>query len=274
MSIRRIKQRMHGEYVPRSICSTGAEVAAAAAIPELGLIATPALAGSAIAAGIPASMLAANFVPAAAGAAGLFGELGLSPASLGLQAAGYGMRALAGQDAADRRKRIADAMGQYQTGVAKQSTDLTEKYVEGATPEARAAALAGAQSEARTGYEKTIGAAGAPDRPVAGKVSDQYSQGQAASADAISQRTKALIENLSKIRAPGIARSTEARRFGRAAGEVGALNSASENVGRASMTDLGNVQESPWLNLGGDVLGAAGQGLALRNALRAARGGL
>lgn len=260
MPIRRLRQLNRGDFVPRSICSTGAEVAAAAAIPELGLIATPALASSAVAAGIPASMLAANFVPAAGGAAGLFGSF--DPVSLGLQAGGTLLRGQAAADAADRRAVLTKALGAYQTGNAKKSTALTGKYIEGATPEARAAALSAAENEARTGYERTIGASGAQDRPVAGKLSEQYSTAQSASADAISRRTKAIIENLSKMRAPGVAGAAEARRYGLAAGDVDALNSANENVGRAFGSDVENVQASPWAMEGANLLSGIGQGLA------------
>lgn len=189
--------------------------------------------------------------------------------SIGLQGAGGLLKANAASDAADRRKRLVNAMGAYQSGNAKKSTDLTDKYLEGNTPAARVAANDAAEAENRLGYEKTVGAAQAFERPggVSGNLSEGFKSASATSADAQAARTKALIENLSKMRAPGVAGATEARRYGRAAGETQGLNNANASVGNAYRTDVSNVQEDPWATMGGDALSGIGSGLALKNSL-------
>lgn len=266
---RKLRQLLKGEYSPRGMCFTGAEVPVAAG--------ATAAAGS-TAAGLTAAELAAEYAAyagsaeaAAAGAgaaAGGAGGLGTFFANnalpLGLQVGGTLLKGSAAADAAARKKRLVDAMSAYQTGNATKSMDVTGKFIEGATPEARGAAMQSAEDENRLGYEKTVGAAQAFERPggVSGNLSDQFKQASANSADAAANRTKRLIENLSRMRAPGVAGATESRRFGRAAGEVDAFNSANAGVGRAYSTDMANVQADPWAGVGGDALTGIGLGLA------------
>lgn len=186
---------------------------------------------------------------------------------LGLQAGGAVMKGLAANDADIRRQKLLDAMGSYQRGNASKAMDTTGKFIEGSTPEARAAAANDAEMQAKAGFDRTVGAASAFENngAVAGNLSDQFKAKSAESADAASKRNAMLIANLSKMRAPGIAGAAEARRYGRAAGDVSALNNANANVGGAFQTDISNVQESPWVGVGGDALTGVGQGLLAKN---------
>lgn len=223
-------------------------------------------------AGAAASLGAGAEFGAGMGALSL-GSLGLNPASLAMQAGGALLKHSAASEAAARRQKLIDAMGDYQAGNARKSTDLTGKFIEGSTPEAREAALNTAEAENKLGYEKTVGAAQAFERPgaVGGNLSDRFRADSATSATAAAERTRSLIESLSRMRAPGVAGQTEARRYGRAAGEVGALNVANGRVGNAYDVDRANVQENPWANLGGDALAGVGSGIALRDNLRRLR---
>ncbi len=255
---RKLRHLLKGEYVRKGMCFTGAEPAALAAMEAAALTGS----GTAIGAGLEAAL-----APSLLGTIG--GFVADNALSLGLQGAGGLLKANAASDAADRRERLVNAMGAYQTGNAQKGTALTEKYLEGSTPEARAASNDAAISENRLGYEKTVGASQAFERPggVAGNLSEGYKAASATSADAQAARTKALIENLAKMRAPGVTGANEARRYGRAAGEIGGLNNANASVGNAYRTDIANVQEDPWATMGGDALSGIGSGLALKNSL-------
>lgn len=268
MPIAKLRKLHRSPYLSRCICSTGAEEAALAeaALGELGVNTAGMTAAEMTAGGVGASSAAAE-------AAAALSTLGITPGSVALQAGGAILKGAAARDAAARKKRLVDAMAAYQTGNATKSMDTTAKFLEGSTPEARAAALAGAEDANRAGYEKTVGAAQAFEQPggVAGKLSEGYTRAAADSADAVARRSKMLIENLSRMRAPGVAGATESRRYARAAGDVDALNAANASVGRGYMTDIGNVQASPWAKLGGDALSGIGAGLQIRDALKKAR---
>lgn len=246
-------------FQPRAICSTGAEEAALIAAQAEGMGAVSAAGASLGSAGGYAA------VPGLASSIGSFVANNAIP--LGLQAGGAVMKGLAANDADIRRQKLLDAMGSYQRGNASKAMDTTGKFIEGSTPEARAAAANDAEMQAKAGFDRTVGAASAFENngAVAGNLSDQFKAKSAESADAASKRNAMLIANLSKMRAPGIAGAAEARRYGRAAGDVSALNNANQNVGGAFQTDMQNVQESPWAGVGGDALSGVGQGLLAKN---------
>lgn len=269
MGLRKLQALRRGQYVKRGICSTGAE----AAVGAEALFAADAAAGiGALEFGTPAF---ASTVSAAA-APSFTNFLAENALSLGLQGAGGLVKMQAQADAAARRKRLSDAMSAYQSDNARKAMDLTEQHLQGSTPEAREAALERAEAEGRLGFEKTVGAAQAfeqADSGPSGKLSAQYKAADARSADAAASRTKALIENLATMRAPGAARTAETRRFARAAGGVDALQGANASVGRAYQSDMGNVAESPWATLGGEVLSGVGQGLMLQKNLKKPRAG-
>lgn len=266
MGRRKLKHLMEGEYRARGICSTGAEEAA--------LLASQAGAADIALGGLGGSGGAEALLGGGFGAPAAFTlPFGLNPASVALQAGGGLLKVNAAQDAAARRQKLVDAMAAYQTGNAKKSMDVTGKFIEGDTPDARAAALNQAEADNKTGYDKTVGAVQAFEQPggVSGNISPEYTKAQADSATAGAARTKMLVENLAKMRAPGVAGATEARRYGKAAGDVGALNSANANVGNAYHTDISNVQENPWASVGGDVLSGVGSGIALKDSLKKLR---
>lgn len=255
--------------LPVGNCHTGAEAAAALPVAE-------AVGAELALGGFGAEALLAGGVGASGAGAASFSLpafIADNALSLGLQGAGSLVKAEASQDAANRRKRLSDAMAGYQSENASKAMKITGDHLDGSTPQARAAAMQDAETEGRLGYETTVGAAQAFQGPasVSGKVSDQYRVANEDSANAQSARTKMLIENLSKMRAPGMAGQAEARRYGRAAGGVGALDAANANVGRAYQSDIANVQENPWAMAGGDALSGIGQGIALRDGLKKLR---
>lgn len=266
MKTKRERWGIHeGEFQPKSICSTGAEEAAAIA----------AFAEASGTAGAAASMGAGAGAGAFGASTGAFGPtlagvgnfIANNAIPLGLQAGGAVMKGIASNDADMRRQKLLDAMGSYQRGNASKAMDTTGKFIEGSTPEARAQAANDAEAQAKAGFDRTVGAASAFENngAVSGNLSDQFKAKSAESADAASKRNAMLIANLSKMRAPGIAGAAEARRYGRAAGDVSALNSANANVGGAFQTDMQNVQESPWAGVGGNALTGVGQGLLAKN---------
>lgn len=265
---RKLHHLLKGEYRPRSICSTGAEEAALLAASAETAAGGGSLLGSA---GLEAGLGATAAQAAPFG--GLTKFLGDNALSLGLQGAGGLLKASAASDAAARRKTLIDAMGTYQTGNAKKTTALTDKYLEGSTPEARAAANDAAVADNKLGYEKTVGAAQAFEKPggVAGNISDRYTTDSATAADAQAARTKKLIASLAGMRAPGVTGAANARRYGLAAGEVQGLNDANTSVGKAYRTDYDNVIENPWSTVGGDALSGVGSGIALRDSLKKLR---
>lgn len=253
-----------GEPPKPLTCFTGAEEAAA--IPAIAEAAGATTAGSAAS----AATLGEIFGPEAALSGASIGG-GLTAAQmipLGLQAGGAFMKYGAARDAAARQAKLAKAMGDYKLGNANQQTGVVKDYIAGDTPEARAASMQDATNDAKLGYDQSVGAAQAFTNPgdVSGKVSQQFRDAGQASADASMARTNKLIANLSAMRAPGLAQAQRSRDYSLAAGNVGALKSASNNVGDAFMTDIGGVQPSPWMNMAGDAAAGVGQGLAYSNA--------
>lgn len=255
-----LHRRLHSDFQPRSICSTGAEeaIAAEAALGELGINTAGMTAAEMTAGGVGASVSPFAFASLPQ----------VNPYSLGLQAAGTLLKGSAAQDAADRKMRLAKALGTYKMANAKQQTGVVNQYIEGETPDARASALADATADAKLGFDQSVGAAQAFQHPseVAGKVSQQFKDANAASADATAARNAKLIANLAAMRAPGLATATRGRQYGAAAGDISGLSSAANNVGNAYGVDMGNVQANPWAKPGGDILSGVGQGIGLNDA--------
>lgn len=172
------------------------------------------------------------------------------------------------QDAADRKERLAKAMGAYKLGNANKQADVVNAYIAKDTPQARQQQNDAATAEAKSNYDTSVGAAQAFTNPgqVEGNVSQQFKDAGQASADAASARTNKIIASLSAMRAPSLVQQQRSRDYGKAAGEVGAINSANNSVGGAFGVDMGNVQPDPFTGLAAGVMGGVGQGLAAKNA--------
>jgi len=202
---------------------------------------------------------------AAAGAPVLAGGMSAGTA---LQLAALGTNFIAQQQALNRQKKISRAMSDYEVGRARKGRAITEKFIEGETPEAREAARMAAEAEAAAGYERSIGAAGAADRSVSGKGSDRYSMGKVASDTGASAETDRLIKALSVMRSPGAAGAIRGREFGRAASGVGAHQQAARGVSGAYGTDMRNVQPNPLVTALSPAVAGYGQGLNYADALK------
>lgn len=210
----------------------------------------------------------AELVSSGAGWDGGLGFQPPNPIALGLQIGGALVKGSAADEALKRKQALAKAMGDYKLANAGQQTGIVNKYLEGNTPAGRDAATQQATDEARLGYDQTVGEAQAFAKPgeVAGNVSQAFRDSGAASADAASARNNKLIEALSTMRAPGLVQASNARRYGMAAGDVGALKTAAGNVGGAYGVDMDNVRPSPWATMTGDALGGLGKGIAMNDA--------
>lgn len=249
----------------------GPELAAGAVIPELGLIAEGATALGALEGGIGAEMLGANFLPAAEGGFSLSQFL----PSLGAAAWQVGSAALREMnDQTNRKTALNSAMRDYGVEKARDQRKSTEGYIDTLAPAAREAELKAAQESNAMGYDRTIAsnAASTAAPNISGKLSPAYTEAQGKSADEVAKRTAKMIEALSTMRAPAVAGSKQAIRFGRAASDVSNAGTARENVNNAYRTDMASVAENPWLNMGADVASGIGHGIMVKDAMKKLKG--
>ena len=184
------------------------------------------------------------------------------PAGLIILAASAAVKHANDQEAIRRQENIRRAMEAYQMGKARQTEAATEELLKKETPEERKTELTQVTGDREQSLRDTVGAAQAFDAPAtAGKLSDDYRAAQEKEATTIADRTRRAIQQLATMGAPGEQRQKHQMRFSKAAGEVDAANIASENVGRAYMTDINNVRPNPFLNLASQVGMAVGGGM-------------
>lgn len=173
----------------------------------------------------------------------------------------------ANQDAIKRQRSIAGAMEAYQRSRSKLAERATQDLTRKQAPESRATELADLTRQRADSMRESVGAAQAFDQPVvSGNLSDDFKRTQDAEAQSIAARTKRAIEQLAAMGAPAEAKQAHQLRFGRAAGEVDAANRASDNVGRAYMTDINSVRPNDTLSLLSDIGMTAGSAMLLGGA--------
>lgn len=180
-----------------------------------------------------------------------------------LIAASAGLNYLNNQEAQKRREQLRGSMEQYQRMKAAETQAATERLLEQQTPAARSTELAKVTDERARSMQDTVNATRATEGPpLAGKMSADYKAADARSADTVAARTKRAIEQLSTMGAPGEQGQRFGIRFGRAAGDVDAANRASNYVGNAYMTDMGNVQPNPFIGMLSQIGMGVGTGMA------------
>lgn len=162
--------------------------------------------------------------------------------AIGALAAGTVINHKAEQDAADRRRRLQQAMEAYQMIQAGKSRAASEKVIETQTPDRRAADMAAAEAARSDDLNSTVDRVKVFDAsPIAGNVSTDYREAQAAAAERVAERTRRAIEQMATIGAPEEVGLQHRLRLGRASGEVDAANKASANVGNAYLQEINNT---------------------------------
>lgn len=157
--------------------------------------------------------------------------------------------------------KLLEAMRAYGRGQAALGQAATENLIAQQTPQARATELADVTAGRAKSLTDTVAAAQASNpAPIAGKLSQDYLHSQEAVANTVAERTRRAIAQLSAMGAPGEQALKSGIRFGRAAGEVDASNSAIGNVNNAFMGDIKNTVPNPGLKLVGSGMMAYGAG--------------
>lgn len=173
-----------------------------------------------------------------------------------------------------RQEGIRSAMEAYQRSKAREGEAATEELIAKQTPDQRAAELANVTTDREKSLRDTVGAAQAFNAPAtAGKVSADLKAVDEANANRIAERTRRAIEQLAVMGAPGEQKLAADIRYGRAAGEVDAVNRASDRVGSAFMTDIKNVRPNPYIDLASQIGMGVGTGMLASGAGAAAAGG-
>lgn len=188
----------------------------------------------------------------------------MDPLSLLIIASSFGAKYYADQQAQDRQQALANAMRNYQQIKARNTEQAINNLVSQQTPTARTTDMNQAIADRVASSNNLVSqvAASNPSQ-IEGKLSNDYKQSQASTADSVAAKTKRAIEQLATMGAPGDVQSQFGIRFGRAAGNVDANNAAIDRVGQAYRTDISNVRPDPLLSTLGDV------GLAVGGAMGA-----
>lgn len=152
------------------------------------------------------------------------------------------------RDVADRQKKIIEAMRQYQVGKATQGRKAISDYLDTVTPEARIAGKNAATSELEQGLKQSVDATKSYETPsnFSGKVSDSYKTRLASDTAATGDRISRAMKQLAIIGTPAEQQQSQGIRFGRAATDVDAANSAIRGVSPAYMGAISRVRPNPW----------------------------
>lgn len=154
-----------------------------------------------------------------------------------------------------RRNQLQKAMQAYQQSKALANEAAIQKLVAQNSPTAHAAELANTVASREAGMRTSVdnAAAAAPVSVPAGASAD-YTKASATAADTVSSRTARAISQLGTMGAPGEQSLASGIRFGRAAGNVDANNTALNNVGDAYMDMINHTVANPYANLAGSAL--------------------
>lgn len=173
------------------------------------------------------------------------------------------------RDVSDRQQKIIEAMRQYQVGKAQQGQKAISTYLDTITPEKRIAEKNAATGELAQGLRQSVDATKAYETPqnFAGKVSEAYKNRATADTAATSDRISRAMQQLAVIGTPQEQQLSQGIRFGRAATDVDAANSAIRGVTPAYMGAISRVRPNPWDSFFSQALGGAS------NAYAGGRGG-
>lgn len=174
------------------------------------------------------------------------------------------------RDVANRQKKIIDAMRQFQVGKAQQGQRAISDYLDTITPEKRIAEKNAATSELEQGLRQSVGATQAYETPqnFAGKLSESYKTRAAEGSAATAERIGRAMKQLAVIGTPQEQQQTQGIRFGRAATDVDAANSAIRGVTPAYEGAISRVRPNPWDSFFAQALGGASNAYAGRRAPR------
>lgn len=172
------------------------------------------------------------------------------------------------RDVADRQKRIIEAMRQFQTGKAGQGQKAISDYLDTITPEKRIAEKNAATSELEQGLRQSVDATKAYETPsnFSGKVSDSYKTRLDSDTAATADRIGRAMKQLAVIGTPAEQQMSQGIRFGRAATDVDAANSAIHGVTPAYSGAISRVRPNPWDSFFSQALSGAGNAYAGRRA--------
>lgn len=168
------------------------------------------------------------------------------------------------RDVADRQKRIIDAMRQYQVGKATQGRKAISDYLDTVTPEARIAGKNAATSELEQGLKQSVDSVKSYETPgnFSGKVSDSYKNRLTSDTAATADRIGRAMKQLAVIGTPAEQQQSQGIRFGRAATDVDAANSAIRGVSPSYMGAISRVRPNPWDSFFSQALGGASNAFA------------
>lgn len=163
-----------------------------------------------------------------------------------------------------RQKQIADAMEQYQVGKAAKGREDLTKYLDTITPEARVAEKNAITAELERGQAESVAATKAYETPnnFSGKVSDQYAKRVASGSAMNADRIGRIMKQLSVIGTPVEQQLAQGIRFGRAATDVDAANTAIRGVTPAYMGSISRVRPSIWEDFFSQGLSGASNAVA------------
>lgn len=171
---------------------------------------------------------------------------------------------MSNRDVASRQKRIIDAMQQYQVGKAGKGREGITKYLDTITPQARVAEKNAATAELEKGLGESVAATKAYETPsnFSGKVSDQYTNRVASNAAANTDKIGRIMKQLAVIGTPQEQQLSQGIRFGRAATDVDAANSAIRGVTPAYMGAISRVRPNSWDSFFSQALSGASNAYA------------
>ena len=181
-----------------------------------------------------------------------------------LIAAGAGVSAHSQRETEKKRKRIIDAMQEFQTGKAQQGQKAIGEFLDKSAPEARAAETSAIRDELSSGLRESVDAAHALETPdnFAGQVSESYATRKASNEATTKARLERAMQQLAVIGSPAERGLRENIRFGRAGSSVDAANSAINAVRPAYVGSAERVRPSEFETFLSQVLGGVGMGMA------------
>jgi hypothetical protein len=175
-----------------------------------------------------------------------------------LMAIGTAMKYKAGRDATKRQEELTNMMQAYKTDKAAEGRSSIENYLKDRNPKAMQAEAKDARQDITASLTGRVDATNKFEAEPAGKVSDRYTRTVAAGSQRNADKISRIIGQLSAIGTPGETKFRDSLRFGQAGSDVDNANIASNNVGNAYMTDIGNVRPNKTLMMLGSMAQAAG----------------
>lgn len=176
---------------------------------------------------------------------------------LAAAAAGAVLKAEGEKRQSDQRNRLADALQAYQSGKAAEGRSAIEGYAGGLTPEARTTERLGIQDELRKNFETSAEQSKGYEAPqdFAGRAPRRFEPVRAAGRSRTDERLRRAIDQFSVMGAPAQRDLRQAVRYGTAATDVDASNTAANNLARAYAAAIAAQREPGLTRYGSQFLG-------------------